>query len=71
MSAWTELKDSIRKIILMESRLEGLTDAIDRLADQSLDHEKRLVRIETMIEVAQGSSIQFLLPSDSFDYGIY
>jgi hypothetical protein len=54
MSAWTELKDSIRKIILMESRLDGLTDAIDRLADQSLDHEKRLIRIETMIEVAQG-----------------
>ncbi len=53
MSAWTELKDSIRKIILMESRLDGLTDAIDRLADQSLDHEKRLVRIETMIEEAK------------------
>jgi hypothetical protein len=50
---WGELKESIRKIILMESRIDGLTDAVDRLTDQSLDHEKRLIRIETMIEVAQ------------------
>lgn len=50
---WNELKESIRQIILMESRIDGLAGAVDRLADQSLDHEKRLIRIETMIEMAQ------------------
>lgn len=48
-----ELKDSIRKIILMESRIDGLAGAVERLTDASLDHEKRLIRIETMIEMAQ------------------
>ena len=54
MSAWSELKESIRKIILMESRIDGLTGAVDRLTEQGLDHEKRLIRIETMIEMARG-----------------
>ena len=53
MSAWDDLKASIRKIILMENRIDSLAKAVDRLSDQVLDHEKRLVRIETMIEMAQ------------------
>jgi hypothetical protein len=52
---WGKLKESIRKIVLMESRIGGRTDAVDRLSDQSLDHEKRLIRIETMIEMAQSN----------------
>ena len=54
MSVWSDLKDGIRQIILLESRIDQLNGAVDRLADQSLDHEKRLIRIETMIAVAQG-----------------
>ncbi len=53
MSMWHELKESLRKIIRMESRIDGLAGAVDRLTEASLDHEKRLIRIETMIEVAQ------------------
>ena len=53
MSVWSDLKDGIRQIILLESRIDQLNGAVDRLADQSLDHEKRLIRIETMIAVAQ------------------
>ena len=53
MSVWDDVTDSIRKIILMESRIGGVAAAVDRLADQALDHEKRLIRIETMIEIAQ------------------
>lgn len=53
MSVWGQLKDNIRKIILMEARIDGVASAVDRLIEQGLDHEKRLVRIETMIEIAQ------------------
>jgi hypothetical protein len=53
MGVWDDLKANIRRIILMEERIDGLTKAVDRLADQSLDHERRLIRIETMIEMAQ------------------
>ena len=54
MSVWSDLKDGIRQVILLESRIDQLNGAVDRLADQSLDHEKRLIRIETMIAVVQG-----------------
>ncbi len=53
MSVWAELKSNLRKIILMEDRIARLSDALDSLTDQALDHEKRLIRIETMIEMAQ------------------
>lgn len=56
MSVWSDLKDGIRQIILLESRIDQLNGAVDRLADQSLDHEKRLIRIETMIAMAQGKA---------------
>ena len=66
MSVWSDLKDGIRQIILLESRIDQLNGAVDRLADQSLDHEKRLIRIETMIAMAQGraDSIPLKLSKD-------
>jgi hypothetical protein len=37
----------------MEDRLERLSSEVDRSAEQLRDHERRLTRIETIIEVAQ------------------
>lgn len=54
MSAWGELKDSIRKIILMEDKIDRLASGLTTIGDRVMDHEKRLIRIETMIEMAQG-----------------
>ena len=48
------MKDSTRKII---SRIDGVAGAVDRLADQALDHEKGLIRIETVIEMAQARGV--------------
>ena len=48
-----ELRGSIRKIILMQDKLERLANGLSAIGDQVIDHEKRLIRIETMIEVAQ------------------
>jgi hypothetical protein len=53
MSAWSELRNSIRKIILMEDKIDRLAQGVDRVASEVMDHEKRLIRIETLIEVAQ------------------
>jgi len=54
MSAWSDLRDSIRKIILMQDKLDRLAGGVVGVADQVVDHERRLIRIETMIEMAQG-----------------
>lgn len=54
MSAWSDLRDSIRKIILMQDKLDRLAGGVAGVTDQVIDHERRLIRIETMIEMAQG-----------------
>jgi hypothetical protein len=53
MSAWTEIRDGIRKVILMQDHLERLSVDFAKFSGQLTDHERRLVRIETMIEVAR------------------
>ena len=53
MSAWSEIRDGIRKVILMQDQLERLGLDATKLSGQLADHERRLVRIETMIEIAQ------------------
>ena len=53
MSAWTDIRDSVRKIILMQDKIDRLARGLSRLSADVMDHEKRLIRIETMIEMAQ------------------
>jgi ppGpp synthetase/RelA/SpoT-type nucleotidyltranferase len=61
MSAWAELRDGIRYVIPMQDRVERLSAGAERMAGQLVDHDRRLVRIETMIELAQNKR----LPDDS------
>ena len=56
MSFWSEIAAGVRKIVLMESRIDQLTADVERISDHSADHEKRLVRIETLIEIAQAGT---------------
>jgi hypothetical protein len=53
MTFWSELRDAVRRAILMEDRLERLSTGVDRSIEQLRDHERRLTRIETMIEIAR------------------
>jgi hypothetical protein len=55
MTFWSELRDAVRRAILMEDRLERLNTEVDRSVEQLRDHERRLTRIETMIEIARGN----------------
>ena len=56
MSFWSEIAKGVRKIVLMESRIDQLTTDVERVSGRSADHEKRLVRIETLIEIAQAGA---------------
>jgi len=53
VSAWRDIRDSVRKIILMQDKTDRLASGLSRLSADVMDHEKRLIRIETMIEMAQ------------------
>ena len=59
MSAFGDAYKAIESVILLRSRVETLERAIERVADDVkqdgrdlLDHERRLIRIETMIEMS-------------------
>ena len=63
MSAFGDAYKAIESVILLRSRVENLEGALDRLIDDVkqdgrdlLDHERRLIRIETMIEMTSGRS---------------
>ena len=59
MSAFGDAYKAIESVILLRSRVENLERALDKLMDDVkqdgrdlLDHERRLIRIETMIEMS-------------------
>jgi hypothetical protein len=56
MSLWAELRDAIRKAILLEDRVDRLTVDVDKLHDRLIEHDRRLTRIEALIAVGFGRS---------------
>lgn len=57
MSIWTELRDGIRQAVLMQDRLERLSGQVDRTVEHLRDHDRRLTRIETLIELARSRQL--------------
>ena len=55
MSWLTDLSGNIKKIILMQDKVDRLGDEVRELRADVVDHGNRLIRIETMIELAQSS----------------
>ena len=53
MSALDSLFGSIRRVILMESKIQDLADGLKEVSRRVVDHEGRLIRIETLVELAQ------------------
>lgn len=54
MSWLNELGTNLKKIVLMEHKIEKLGEEVKALRADVLDHGHRIVRIETMIEMARG-----------------
>lgn len=45
----------MKRIIQLDSDVERLRQAVEKVDDTVVDHEKRLIRIETMIEMARNA----------------
>lgn len=63
MSLADRLFDGIKDLLVMRDEVARLTANADRLAAGAMDHEKRLVRIETIIEMT-GRAAQRRLPDN-------
>lgn len=58
MSSFGDAYKAIESVILLRSRVENLERSLDKVAEDVkldgrdlLDHERRLIRIETMVEI--------------------
>ena len=50
--AWIEnLSGYLKKLVLIEKEIEDMAEDVKDLQRGQTDHEKRLIRIETMIEM--------------------
>ena len=56
MSWLKDLGANLKKIVLMEHKIDQLGDEVKSLRTDVLDHGSRLIRIETMIEMAQAQA---------------
>ena len=52
MSWVANLSGYLKKLVLIEKEVEDMADDIKELYGRTTDHEKRLIRIETMIEMS-------------------
>jgi hypothetical protein len=58
MAGW---KDVLLDVLKLTDEVKRLNAAIEKLSERTIDMDKRLVRLETMVEVAQRNR----LPGDS------
>lgn len=53
MSAFERVLDGIKDLLVMREEVTRLADGTKELGRDIRDHERRLIRIETLIEVAE------------------
>lgn len=54
MSLYGEAIAAIKSVILIDERVQSVARKVDRLADEVRDMKDRLIRLETMVEIARG-----------------
>ena len=53
MSVWTEVRDGIRQAVVTQERVERSMADVQRITDRLVIHDRRLTRVETLIEMAR------------------
>ena len=53
MSLYGDAIAAIRSVILIDESVQSVAAKVDRLADEVRDMRERLVRVETIVEVAR------------------
>ncbi len=62
MSLFDRLLGGVKETLLMKDDLSRLKDITKEMMSEIRDHEARLIRIETLVEVAQGKRARLPAP---------
>ena len=57
VSIWSDLRDGVRQAILMNERVERLHADVEKMTDELRGHDRRLTRIEMLIELARSRQL--------------
>jgi len=60
MSTLADVMKALREVIVMNERVVGLADAVQKLAAESVETRERLVRVETILDLATRSQFKAL-----------
>lgn len=52
MTTLTDVMKALREVIVMNERVTNLAGAVEKLAAESIETRERLVRVETVLELA-------------------
>lgn len=66
MTFYGEAIAAIRSMVLVDERVQTLVGRVDRLAEDVRTMDKRLVRLETIIEITRrdGATLRLVRPRD-------
>lgn len=53
MSWASDVYNAVRKVVLLEDRVERLTSKVDGLAESQLELDRRLIRLEAKFELLE------------------
>ena len=67
MSAFDRILESVKDVLRMNDDVQRLAEGVKDLAIEVRDHDRRLVRIETLIEVSQAQAGPRHIPGRSED----
>jgi methyl-accepting chemotaxis protein len=62
MAAFDQIVEGVKEVLRMSGEIKRLADAVRELGSEVRDIDRRLVRIETMAELAQSTRISRRLP---------
>ena len=64
MSAVDRVLTGIKNLIDMRGEISRTSASLDKLREMAFDHEKRLIRIETIVDIARRDLGPLRLPSE-------
>ncbi|MCC6472841.1 MAG: hypothetical protein IT514_03755 [Burkholderiales bacterium] len=62
MAALDQIIEGVREVLKMSAEIKRLSDTVRELSVEVRDLDRRVVRIETMVELAQGARAARRLP---------
>lgn len=53
MSAIKDAIDAMKQVLLLNEKVDRVSTVLDKVTDELRDHDRRLVRLETIVEIGK------------------